>query len=49
MMVFDQCQQEMLESMELEILDFVASAPIGQAIDELKKELEHLGFGLGST
>jgi virulence-associated protein VapD len=49
MMVFDQRQQEMLENMELEILDFVSSAPIGQAMDDLKRELEHFGFCLGST
>ncbi|HYX69429.1 MAG TPA: hypothetical protein VE825_09875 [Terriglobales bacterium] len=49
MMVFDQRQQEMLENMELEILDFVASAPMGEALDDLKRELEHFGFSLGSA
>ena len=49
MLVFDQQQQEMLEAMELEILDYVASAPMGEAMDDLKKELEQFGFSLGST
>ena len=49
MLVFDAQQQKMLEDMELEILDYVASAPMGQALDDLKQELEHFGFTLGSA
>lgn len=49
MLVFDERQQELLDDMENEILDFAASAPLGEAMDDLKKELEHFGFSLGSA
>jgi hypothetical protein len=49
MIVLDERQQERLEDMELEILNYAASLPPNQPMDDLKRELEHFGFTLGSA
>jgi hypothetical protein len=49
MMVFDQVQRERLDDMENEILNFAASMPEPEAMDDLKRELQHFGFTLGSA
>ncbi|HXZ26472.1 MAG TPA: hypothetical protein VEG08_00580 [Terriglobales bacterium] len=49
MIVFDERQLERLDEMEVEILNYAASLPPNQAMDDLKEELEHFGFTLGSA
>lgn len=49
MMVLDQRQRERLDDVELEILNYVASLAPNEAMDDLKEELEHFGFTLGSA
>lgn len=49
-MRFDtQRQQQMLDDMENEILNYAASLPATETLDDLKEELEHFGFTLGSA
>ena len=48
-MVFDQRQQEMLDDIEIEILNYVASLPLAETVDDLKRELEHFGYTLGNA
>ncbi len=49
MLVFDQCQQERLEQLELEIVTYVATLPSAEAMDELKEELQRYGLSLGQA
>ncbi len=49
MMVFDQHQRDRLDDMELEILNYVATLPPAETMEDLKEELEHFGFTLGSA
>jgi len=49
MTVFDERQQERWDEMELEVLDYAASLAPNQPMDDLKEELEHFGFTLGSA
>lgn len=49
MMVFDQRQQQMLDDMENEVLDYAASLLPAESMDDLKEELAHFGFTLGSA
>ncbi len=48
-MVFDQRQQQMFDDIENEILDYAASLTPAGTMEELKEELEHFGFTLGSA
>jgi len=48
-MVFDQLQREILDDMESEVLNYAASMPEAEALDDLREELEHFGFTLGSA
>ncbi len=49
MIVLDERQQQRLEDMEVEILNYAASLSPDEAMDELKEELQHFGFTLGSA
>ncbi len=49
MTVLDQHQQTVLDELENSILYYVTSLPSPDSMEDLKAELEHFGFTLGST
>ena len=49
MILFDQRQQEMLDDLEIDILNYTAMGSLSERLDDLKGEFEHFGFTLGSA